>query len=547
MPSVSAHIAATLATHVTDAFGVMGNGNAYLLDALARTSVQFTPVRHEAAAVVSADAYYRASGRLAVATMTYGAGFTNTATAIVESARARIPVLLVAGDAPTTGLRDWDVDQPALATVLGAPTIAIGRERVVEATIEAIDLALSTRGPVVLGIPYDLAEADAGAIGTIPKVSEGTRVAPTPDAVAIVADALSAATRPLLLAGRGAHLAGAGRALGRVAGLAGALTTSTALGRGIFPDSRFDLGVAGGFGQDEAMHLARSADVVVVFGASLNQFTTRFGDLFGPDAQVIQIDITDHPTHRRVNQFIHADALLAADAIADELARRSGPTDSWRHSADLTSTRRRHSGDGVALDGRLDPRSVAVRLEELLPADRVVVSDGGHFIGWANTHWSVAAPDRMVMVGTAFQSIGLGLGSVPGAARARPDSTIVLTTGDGGGLMALADLESAVRVAGGRGVAVFWNDAAYGAEVTLYGEAKGLDRAAMLIPETDFAALGAALGAEGVVVRQLDDLDRLSAWAVTPVHERRFLVLDCRISGSVIAPYQQEIIAVNTR
>ena len=104
----------------------------------------------------------------------------------------------------------------------------------------------------------------------------------------------------------------------------------------------------------------------------------------------------------------------------------------------------------IAPDGRLDPRSVAARLAELLPHDRVVVSDGGHFIGWANTYWPVAAPDRMLMVGTAFQSIGLGFPSVPGAAAAKPDATIVLTTGDGGGLMALADLESAVRSAGDR-------------------------------------------------------------------------------------------------
>ena len=69
----------------------------------------------------------------------------------------------------------------------------------------------------------------------------------------------------------------------------------------------------------------------------------------------------------------------------------------------------------------------------------------------------------------------------------------------------------------------------------------------MRIPEVDFAALGAAVGAEGVVVRELADLDRLGDWAAEPVGERRFLVLDCRISGSVIAPYQHEIIAVNTR
>jgi thiamine pyrophosphate-dependent acetolactate synthase large subunit-like protein len=149
------------------------------------------------------------------------------------------------------------------------------------------------------------------------------------------------------------------------------------------------------------------------------------------------------------------------------------------------------------------------------------------------------------MIGTAYQSIGLGMASVPGAARARPDATIVLTTGDGGALMALADLESAVRVAAGRGIGVVWNDAAYGAEVNLYG-LKGLATEPMLIPEVDFAGLATAVGAEGVVVRRIDDLDVLRDWAGRPASERPFLLLDLRISGSVIAPYQREVIRVNS-
>ena len=147
-----------------------------------------------------------------------------------------------------------------------------------------------------------------------------------------------------------------------------------------------------------------------------------------------------------------------------------------------------------------------------------------------------------MMVGTAYQSIGLGFPSVAGAALAKPDSTIVLTTGDGGALMALADLETAVRVAGGRGLAVVWNDAAYGAEVMLYG-AKGLADSPMRIPEVDFAALASAVGAEGVVVRTLADLDALRAWTEQAVGERRFLLLDLRISGDVIAPYFAEVVA----
>lgn len=212
----------------------------------------------------------------------------------------------------------------------------------------------------------------------------------------------------------------------------------------------------------------------------------------------------------------------------------------------MEAARRQEPGDEVAPDGRLDPRSAARRIAELLPEQRVVVSDGGHFIGWANMYWPIAQPDRMVMVGTAFQSIGLGWPSVPGAAEARRSDTVVLSTGDGGGLMALADLESAIRSAGGRGMAVVWNDAAYGAEVHVYGR-KGVVRDPMMIPQVDFAALGAALGAEGVVVTRLEDLDRLGSWRDEDPAQRRFLVLDLRVSGAIAAPYQEEIYQVNNR
>ena len=325
----------------------------------------------------------------------------------------------------------------------------------------------------------------------------------------------------------------------------GALTATTALGRGIFPQDRYDLGVAGGFGGPGAMATVREADVALVVGADLNQFTMRFGELFHPDTAVWQIDTAPAATHARVGGFVRADARLGVEAVTEALAERDRPRAPWRERVDAPRLRAHAVGDELAEDGRLDPRAAAARLAELLPEDRVVVSDGGHFIAWANMFWPIADPHRMAMVGTAFQSIGLGWPSVPGAARANPASTVVLTTGDGGGAMALADLESAVRTAGGRGLAVVWNDAAYGAEVNLYG-LKGLVRDPMLIPEMDFAALGAAAGAEGVVVRSLADLDRLRSWSEEAPEERSFLVLDLRISGTVIAPYQQEVIRVNS-
>lgn len=549
MPTVSAHVALTLAQHIDAVFGVMGNGNAYFLDAIeTQTDAVFTAVRHEQGAVVAADAHFRASGRIAAGTSTYGAGFTNTLTALAEAVQAHVPLVLVVGDEPTSGPRPWDVDQIALASAVGARTYTVGHADAAATTVIAIEHALTYRVPVVLAIPYDVAVLEAGPVPEAPSPRIPAPLAPRGEfseaTLDEIARALGAASRPFLLAGRGAWLAGAGAALGELAAMTGALTASSALGRGVFPESQYDLGVTGGFGADGAMELIRTADVAVVFGASLNQFTMRFGELFAPGTRVFQIDIAPAATHPHVGGFVRADARLAAEELVARMGS-AAPSPAWRESVDVAAARAYDHGDDLAPDGRLDPRSAARRIAELLPSDRVVVSDGGHFIGWANMYWPVEAPDRMMMVGTAFQSIGQGWPSVVGAALARRESTVVLTSGDGGGLMAIADLESAVRAAQGRGIAVIWNDAAYGAEVNLYG-LKGLAEGPMRIPEVDFAAFGAAVGAEGVVVKTLADLDRLAEWAREDASTRRFLLLDLRISGDVIAPYQQEIIRVNS-
>lgn len=554
MPTVSAHVAQTLAAHIDHVFGVMGNGNAHFLDAIERsTDVRYTAMRHEAGGVVAADAYHRASGRLAAATATYGAGFTNTLTALAEAVQAHVPLVLVVGDEPTSGPRPWDVDQIALASAVGARTYTVGRADAAATTVIAIEHALSYRVPTVLAIPYDVAKLEAGPVPPAPQPSLPAPIMPSPfarAAIAELASALSGAQRPVLIAGRGAWIAGAGDALGRLADATGAITATTALGRGIFPQSEFDLGVTGGFGAEAAMELIATADVAVVFGAGLNQFTMRFGALLAPGTRIVQVDIAPAATHPHVGTFIRGDARVVAEELCAQVAEHGAAPSRWRESVDIDALRAREPGDALAANGRLDPRSVAARIGELLDAepatrDRVVVSDGGHFIGWANMYWPVASPDRMIMVGTAYQSIGLGFASVPGAALAKPSSTVVLSTGDGGGLMALADLESAVRVAAGRGITVVWNDAAYGAEVNLYG-LQGLAREPMLIPEVDFAGLAASVGARGVIVRTLEDLDVLSEWSRIPASDRPFLLLDCRISGDVIAPYQQEIVRVNS-
>ena len=583
-PTLAQALATALARHADRAFGLMGNGNAHLIDALLAQGVPVTEVRHEAATVASADAYTRVSGRIAIATATYGAGFTNTLTALAEAAQARTPMLVVVGDAPTTGPRPWDVDQEMLGAALGVRTHLLTLSDPVGIVDRAVASALRSRRPVILGIPYDLAAAAVDAplegvtraaddeidlndpaviaslvAATLPATDQSRQHSVRPitgasaDQIAAAVQALATAERPLILAGRGAWLANATPQLGRLADQLGALTASTALARGIFPQPEYDLGVTGGFGQAAAMATVAKADVALVVGASLNQFTMRFGELFAAGTTVVRIDLDEVGAPRSAHPLNHlllrGDAAEVLDALSAALVSARPAPSGWRERvAGLEpggALRALDSGDGDAdgllPDGKLDPRAVAARLAELLPADRHVTSDGGHFIGWANMFWPVASPERMIMVGTAYQTIGLGLSTVAGVAAAAPESTVVVTTGDGGGLMSLADLETAIRTARSC-VIVVWNDGSYSAEVHLYGR-MGLSETPMLIPDVNFAGLAAALGATSVRVDRLTDLDALTDWHAAG--GTGTILLDCRISRSVVAPYQYEVLRVN--
>ncbi|NKX51646.1 thiamine pyrophosphate-binding protein [Arthrobacter deserti] len=534
-------------------FGLMGNGNAHLISELTSTGFPFVTVRHEAGAVAAADAYFRASGKPATATVTYGAGFTNTLTALSEAAIARIPLILIVGDAPTSGPRFFDVDQAGMAAAAGVETVRVDVQDPAAQVRHAYDRAAAESRPIVVAIPYDLVEApvQAGAAaGRARDVPMPAPAAPHEAELEPLVAALRGAERPLIIAGRGVvDSAGAPGALRRLADGLGAFIATSVMARQVSgPEG--DLGIAGGFARLERVELMRQADVVLVVGAGMNPFQMRYGTLVAEDATVLQVDSRAGRRHGRTGHFLVADAGAALGALAAPFGstpqENGRPDGGWRARQPLPAAPRvedvREDGsveDGLAEDGRLNPRTMALALEDILPRERTFVQDGGHFIGWIPLMCSVPDARSHLFVGTAFQSIGLGFPSAVGAAVARPERTTVLVTGDGGGLMALADFESFVRQARS-GVVVVFNDAAYGAELHQYA-ARGLDAAPMLIEEVDFAALGRAFGAEGIKARSLQDLDALRDWVARGAEG--VFVLDLPISQAVVAEYMAESMA----
>lgn len=526
-------LAAYLVHNQVAAFGVVGNGNIHMVSAMVEAGGEYTAVRHEAGAVAAADAYYRASGKIAVATTTYGPGFSNALTPLTEAQAARVPLVYVTSDIPTTGARPIDINQRGVLEALGIHHVCLTLDNATTVLAEAFAWARQHSAPAVVMVAHDLCDrvlpeattegdAAAAALDGIPL--HHPAVPASAAAVSKVATLLSQARRPLFVIGRGAVESGMHESILDIADRIGGLVCTTAWATNSV-QSPWNLGIAGGFSHRGRLDLFRSADVVVVCGASLNKLQTRGGGLFGSDATLIRIDSSRSPGgFIRPTHEVHADLADAIPRIVRQLdsampngihggLRTTHPT--WREDIrELPSCESEEHDPGCFAevdpsDGRLDPRFVLRRLAELLPSERTIVTDGGHFLGWVPKY--LTGPDQhgLIMVGAAIMTIGLGLPSAVGAAVARPERFTALITGDGGCLMAAADAESFLRARetgghAGRGVIVL-NDAAYGAEVHQYSR-KGLNEKSMLLEEVDFSQLGAPFGVEGITISRPEQL-----------------------------------------
>src|ERR687897_3393559 len=210
---VSEEIGRTLVDGGVEAFfGLAGSGNFAVLNALHAAGATFYSSRHECGAVMMADGYARACGKVGVASVHQGPGFTNSLTGLTEAAKARTPLLVLAADIPAGTLwSNFRVDQSSLVATLGAiPERVRTPDTAATDTARALRRAQTERRPVVLSIPIDLVET-TGPEGSTDIPSWPRLDAPVPSgaSVASVVDLLASSRRPAIVAGRGAALAGA--------------------------------------------------------------------------------------------------------------------------------------------------------------------------------------------------------------------------------------------------------------------------------------------------------------------------------------------------
>jgi thiamine pyrophosphate-dependent acetolactate synthase large subunit-like protein len=519
-------------------FGLLGSGNLTVTNALRDAGAAFYAARHETGAVCMADGYARVSGEVACASVHQGPGLTNAITGLTEAAKSRTPIVLLAADTPAAALRsNFRIDQDALVTSVGAVAERLhGADTAVADAVRAVRRARVERRAVVLMLPLDVQAMEAGGAAVAPSPPELAPPRPSDATIARVAEALAGARRPAIIAGRGAVLADAGPALRRLGERTGAVLATSAVANGLFGGDPYDLGIAGGFASPTASRLLREADVVLAFGASLNQWTTRHGSLLAPDAIVIQVDLDEEAigAHRRVDLGLVGDARETAEALVATLAGATDGRDPALAQTIATGRWRNEPYEETTAPDVLDPRTLSIALDDLLPTERIVVVDSGHFMGWPSMYLRV--PDAFGFVfPQAFQCVGLALGNAIGAAIARPDRLTVAALGDGGALLSLPELETLGRLRLPI-LVVIYDDAAYGAEVHHFrpmGQAVDLAQ----FPDTDFAELARAAGCEGITARRIADLDFLRAWL-----EQRDgpMVVDAKVDPDICAEWLEE-------
>jgi thiamine pyrophosphate-dependent acetolactate synthase large subunit-like protein len=556
-------------------FGVLGSGNLVVANALLAGGARFVAARHEGGAACMADGHARVSGAVGVVTVHQGPGLTNAMTGIAEAVKSRTPLLVLAADTPAAALHsNFRIDQAAMVEAVGAVAVRLGEGRDAEPgaqAVAALRRATAERRPVVLNLPLDVQREPAPPITAGLGVSRTPEPALIPDVAAVV-KLLAVAERPVIVGGRGAVRSGAGPALAALGERCGALLATSAPAHGLFAGEPFALGIAGGLATPLAQELLPQADLVLAFGAALNHWTTRSGTLFG-DADVVQVDVDPAAlgVHGERAATVVGDAGEVARALVAALDARAagaaGEADrgtraarGWR-TPDLAETIATRRWRDEPLDAAVVPRgpetnyrsaaadvrsseragpfvhpgALTIALDDLLPADRVVALDSGHFLGWPAMYLPVADPRDWVFA-NGFQAVGLGLGCAIGAALARPDRITVAALGDGGCFMALPELETAARLSLSLLVVVY-DDAAYGAEVHHFAPS-GRDVSGAQFPDADLAALGRAAGAEAAVVRDLDDLAVVERWLAAGAPGP--LVLDAKVDPTICAAWLED-------
>ena len=415
--------------------------------------IRIVDVRDERAAVYMAHADAQLTGGLGVALVTAGPGVTNAMTGIANAHVARVPVMVLSGLPPSAqenrgALQDIVHTDLVRSITRYARTVRhpdLVPQELNEAAARALGEAGNEPGPVYLDFPVDTLRGNVTSAVQLPEYfGPRTRPVPAPDPTAIAqgVDLLWAAKRPLVISGRGAQRAGS--QLVELLTRLGAAYLDTGESRGLVPDEHPSV-VAAMRG-----NVMGQADLVITVGRRLD-FQLAYGSpaVFG-EARFLRIAdcAAELRDNRRGEVEVFADTGAALQAILDAAGNRMPAADPrW-----LAGLREQHQARSAKLadsmraapagpDGLMHPNRVLAALRDALPADAIVVADGGDFLSFAR----VGLPAATYLDPGSLGCIGVGTPFGIAASLACPERTVVVATGDGAFGFNAMEIDTAVR------------------------------------------------------------------------------------------------------
>ena len=459
-------------------FCLGSSSHTHLLHALEQEGLTVIPTRHETATVAAADGFARVTGKVGVALIKGAQGLPNAMSGICTAQYACSPVVVIASLNPRSGIESHaevtndplDMVKPFAKWVRSVPD----KSRLGEFIDEAVRQASNGRpGVAVLGVPSDFEGAAVHRFDIEKKPLLIRCSAPMPDQKAIeaAADLICRAKRPIVLAGTGAALSGAGPGLRKFSQIFNIPVMTNALGRGLVPE---DLTL--GYSWPLAQIAAKEADVVLCLGIRLTQ---RLGyglvPRFRPDAKFIQVDILPEEIGR--NRHIHipmvGDARLAIEMLHSALNKRKAqPQNSteWVNRS-LQARMARIEEIGYDEGPPIHPYRIARDLMHCLPENAVYVGDGADIQNWMHAVLRIRS-ERAYMDHYPLGSMGVGTPMALGAAAGvrelaqhsgQPERPVVLVTGDGAFGFYSSEFNSAA-LAGLKFICIISNDGAWGTE-----------------------------------------------------------------------------------
>jgi len=513
---------------VDTVFGYPGGAVLNIYDEICKQShFKHILTRHEQAAIHAADGYARATGKVGVAFVTSGPGFTNAITGIATAYTDSIPMVVISGQVPIA-LIGTDAFQEIDAVGISRPCtkhnyLVKSIEELPHILQEAFYIARSGRpGPVHVDIPKDItatfgdfARKDNFSMQTYKPAQKGN-----PKQITKAVEAIKEASRPMLYIGGGVILAEAVSELREFVALTGIPCVETLMALGSLPAADENrIGMLGMHGTYAANMGMSEADLIISFGARFDDRVTGKLSEFAKNAQVIHVDVDPSSISKIVNAHypIVGDLKHVLGELLGILKKDGFDKDKLKHWKELLKRfdelhplDKTYKEDGKALK----PQSVIKRMSEILPKNAIVTTDVGQHQMWAAQFYPFNEPRQWITSG-GLGTMGFGFPAAMGAKMACPDRVVVNITGDGSIQMNIQEMMTATE----HGLNVI--------NVVLNNNYLGMVRqwqtffyekrysAVDLAMQPDFVKLADAYGAKGYRVDSYEDFETALKEAMT--------------------------------